>query len=85
MSLGSGARVYGKDPLRHLKTGLIVSVALVVGAPWRAAFLLKRRISWGYVRAASNYSHAVQKCCDCVERSLDRSIRTADLAGYTEY
>ena len=35
-----------------------------------------------------NYSHAIQKCCDYIELSLDRKIRTADLAalvGYTEY
>ena len=41
-----------------------------------------------YVRANPNYSHAVQKCCDYIELSLDRRIRTADLAalvGYTEY
>ena len=41
-----------------------------------------------YVRSNPNYSHAVQKCCDYIELSLDRRIRTADLAalvGYTEY
>lgn len=35
-----------------------------------------------------NYSHAIQKCCDFIELSLDKRIRTADLAalvGYTEY
>ena len=41
-----------------------------------------------YVRANPNYSHAIRKCCDYIELSLDRRIRTADLAalvGYTEY
>ena len=35
-----------------------------------------------------DYSHAIQKCCDYIELSLDRKIRTAELAalvGYTEY
>ncbi len=34
------------------------------------------------------YSHAIQKCCDYIALSLDRKIKTADLAalaGYTEY
>jgi AraC-like DNA-binding protein len=41
-----------------------------------------------YARANPNYSHAIQKCCDYIELSLDRRIRTTDLAalvGYTEY
>ena len=41
-----------------------------------------------YVHANASYSHAIQKCCDYIELSLDRRIRTADLAalvGYTEY
>ena len=41
-----------------------------------------------YARANPNYSHAIQKCCDYIEFSLERRIRTADLAalvGYTEY
>ena len=40
------------------------------------------------LHANPNYSHAVQKCCDYIELSLNRKIRTADLAalvGYTEY
>lgn len=35
-----------------------------------------------------NYSHAIQKCCDYIELSLDKRITAADLAslaGYTEY
>ena len=41
-----------------------------------------------HLRVNPNYSHAVQKCCDYIELSLDRKIKTADLAalvGYTEY
>ena len=41
-----------------------------------------------HLRANPNYSHAIRKCCDYIELSLDRKIRTADLAalvGYTEY
>ena len=35
-----------------------------------------------------SYSHAIQKCCDYIELSLDRRIQAKDLAtlvGYTEY
>lgn len=41
-----------------------------------------------HLRTNPDYSHAVQKCCDYIELSLDRKIRTADLAalvGYSEY
>ena len=41
-----------------------------------------------HVRSNPNYSHAIQKCCDYIELSLDRRIRTSDMAalvGYTEY
>ncbi len=41
-----------------------------------------------HLRVNPNYSHAIQKCCDYIELSLDRKIKTADLAalvGYTEY
>ena len=41
-----------------------------------------------YLHANPNYSHAIQKCCDYIELSLDRKICAADLAGlvgYTEY
>ena len=41
-----------------------------------------------HLRTNPNYSHAIQKCCDYIELSLDRKIKTADLAalvGYTEY
>ena len=41
-----------------------------------------------HLRTNPSYSHAIQKCCDYIELSLDRKIRVADLAalvGYTEY
>lgn len=41
-----------------------------------------------HLRSNPNYSYAIQKCCDYIELSLDRKIRTSDLAalvGYTEY
>ena len=40
------------------------------------------------LHANPNYSHAIQKCCDYIELSLDRKIQAKDLAilvGYTEY
>ena len=41
-----------------------------------------------HVRSNPGCSPAIQKCCDYIELSLDRRIRTEDLAalvGYTEY
>ncbi len=41
-----------------------------------------------HLRVNPDYSHAIQKCCDYIELSLDRKIKTSDLAalvGYTEY
>lgn len=41
-----------------------------------------------HLRTNPSYSHAIQKCCDYIELSLDRKIRTAELAalvGYSEY
>lgn len=40
------------------------------------------------LHANPNYSHAIRKCCDYIELSLDRRIQAKDLAalvGYTEY
>ncbi len=40
------------------------------------------------VRTGPGISHAVQKCCDYIQLSLNRKVRAADLAalvGYTEY
>ena len=41
-----------------------------------------------HLKSNPNYSHAVQKCCDYIELSLNRKITAADLAalvGYSEY
>ena len=41
-----------------------------------------------HLRVNPNYSYAIQKCCDYIELSLERKIKTADLAalvGYSEY
>ncbi len=41
-----------------------------------------------HLKANPNYSHAVQKCCDYIELSLNRKITAANLAslvGYSEY
>lgn len=41
-----------------------------------------------HLRVNPDYSPAIQKCCDYIELSVDRKIRTRDLAslvGYTEY
>ncbi|MBQ6222345.1 MAG: helix-turn-helix domain-containing protein [Solobacterium sp.] len=41
-----------------------------------------------YLHANPGYSREIQKCCDYINLSLDRKIRTSDLAalaGYTEY
>ncbi len=40
-----------------------------------------------HLRANPDYSHVVQKCCDYIELSLDRTIRLSELAllcGYTQ-
>ena len=41
-----------------------------------------------HLRINPDCSHAIQKCCDYIELSLERKIRMADLAmfvGYIEY
>ena len=41
-----------------------------------------------HLRTNPDYSHAIQKCCDYIELSLDRRVHTAELAalvGYSEY
>ena len=120
ISLSPGVPVQGQDPLRQIKTSIIVFTTLVCRAAMEGGLSPEVAYSLGdsyiqtaencrdsgeltalahamyhdfiyrvhYVRANSNYSHAVQKCCDYIELSLDRRIRTADLAalvGYTEY
>ena len=119
-SLSSGVPVQGKDPLRQIKTSIIVFTTLVTRAAIEGGLSPEVAYSLGdsyiqtaedsrdsgelsalaqamyhdfiyrvhYVRSNPNYSHAIQKCCDYIELSLDRRIHTADLAalvGYAEY
>ena len=120
ISLSSGVPVQGKDPLRQMKTNIIVFTTLVSRAAMDGGLSPEVAYSLGdsyiqtaedcrdsgelaamaqamyhdfiyrvhYVRSNPGYSHTIQKCCDYIELSLNRRIRTADLAslvGYTEY
>ena len=119
-ALSPGVPVRGKDPLRQMKTSIIVFTSLVCRAAIEGglspevayplgdsyiqnvedcvdsgelsalAYAMYRDFIYRvhYARANPNYSHAIQKCCDYIELSLNHRIRTADLAalvGYTEY
>ena len=119
-SISPGVPVTGSDPLRQMKTSIIVFTTLVSRAAIEGGLSPEIAYPLGdsyiqnaencrdsgeldalahamyhdfiyrvhYVHANPNYSHAVQKCCDYIALSLDRRIRTADLAalvGYTEY
>ena len=119
-ALSPGVPVQGQEPLRPMKTSIIVFTSLVCRAAMEGGLSPEVAYSLGdsyiqtvencrdsgelsalatamyhdfiyrvhYLHANPNYSHAVQKCCDYIELSLDRKIRTADLAGlvgYTEY
>ena len=118
--LSPGVPVQGQDPLRQMKTSIVVFTTLVSRAAIEGGLSPEVAYSLGdsYIQSAENcrdsgdlsalahamyhdfiyrvhhlrinpnYSHAIQKCCDYIELSLDRKIRTADLAalvGYTEY
>ncbi len=120
VAVSPGVPVRGKDPLRQMKTSIIVFTSLVCRAAMEGGLSPEIAYPLGdsyiqtaedcrdsgelsalanamyhdfiyrvhYARANPNYSHAIQKCCDYIELSLDRRIRTADLAalvGYTEY
>ena len=120
MALSPGVPVQGREPLRRMKTSIIVFTSLVCRAAMEGGLSPEVAYSLGdsYIQAAEdcrdsgelsalantmyhdfiyrvhylhtnpNYSHAIQKCCDYIELSLDRKIRTEDLAGlvgYTEY
>ena len=115
-----GVPVQGEDPLRQVKTSIVVFTTLVSRAAIEGGLSPEIAYSLGdsylqsveecrdsgelnalahamyhdfiyrvhHLRVNPNYSHAIQKCCDYIELSLDRKIRTADLAalvGYTEY
>ena len=115
-----GVPVQGQDPLRQVKTSIIVFTSLVCRAAMEGGLSPEIAYPLGdsyiqsvedcrdsgelsslaytmyhdfvyrvhHLRTNPNYSHAIQKCCDYIELSLDRKIRTAELAalvGYTEY
>ena len=118
--LSHGVPIEGSDPLRPMKTSVIVFTTLVSRAAMEGGLSPEVAYSLGdsyiqtaensrdsgelaalatamyhdfiyrvhYLHANPNYSHAIQKCCDYIELSLDRKICAADLAGlvgYTEY
>ena len=115
-----GVPIQGQDPLRQMKTSIVVFTTLVCRAAIEGGLSPEIAYPLGdaYIQAAEDcrdsgeltilastmyhefiykvhhlrtnpsYSHAVQKCCDYIELSLDRKIRVRDLAalvGYTEY
>ena len=118
--LSPGVPIHGQDPLRQMKTSIVVFTTLVSRAAMEGGLSPEIAYSLGdsyiqtaencrdsgelnalahamyhdfiyrvhHLRTNPNYSHAIQKCCDYIELSLDRKIRTAELAalvGYTEY
>ena len=120
VSLSPGVPVQGQDPLRQVKTSIVVFTTLVSRAAMEGGLSPELAYSLGdsYIQAAEscrdsgelnvlahamyhdfiyrvhhlrvnpNYSYAIQKCCDYIELSLERKIKTADLAalvGYSEY
>ena len=119
-SLSPGVPVSGPDPLRQMKTSIVVFTTLVTRAAMEGGLSPEIAYPLGdsYIQTAENCrdsgelnslahamyhdfiyrvhqlranphcSHAIQKCCDYIELSLDRKIRAGDLAalvGYTEY
>ena len=119
-NLSPGVPVRGKDPLRGVKTSMIVFTSLVVRAAMEGGLSPEIAYPLGdsyiqsvedsrdsgemsalcyamyhdfiyrvhYLNANPNYSHAIRKCCDYIELSLDRKIKVSDLAtlvGYSEY
>ena len=120
MASSTGVPVEGRDPLRQMKTSIIVFTSLVCRAAMEGGLSPEIAYALGdsyiqmaedcrdsgelsamahamyhdfvyrvhYLRMNPNYSYAVQKCCDYIELSLNRKIRTADLSalvGYTDY
>lgn len=120
VQLSPGVPVQGADPLRQVKTSIVVFTTLVSRAAMEGGLSPEIAYPLGdsylqsvedcrdsgelaalanamyhdfiyrvhHLRSNPNYSHAIQKCCDYIELSLDRKIRVADLAslvGYTEY
>ena len=120
VNLSPGVPVQGREPLRQMKTSIVVFTTLVSRAAMEGGLSPEVAYALGdsYLQSAEDcrdsgelsalanamyhdfvyrvhrlhvnpdYSRAVQKCCDYIELSLDRKIRTADLAalaGYSEY
>ena len=120
MNLSPGVPVQGADPLRQMKTSIVVFTTLVSRAAMEGGLSPEVAYALGdsylqsvedcrdsgelsalagamyhdfiyrvhHQRSNPTCSHAIQKCCDYIELSLDRRIRVADLAalvGYTEY
>ena len=118
--LSPGVPVQGQDPLRQIKTSIVVFTTLVSRAAMEGGLSPEIAYALGdsYIQAAEScrdsgeldalahamyhdfiyrvhhlrvnpdYSLAIQKCCDYIELSLERKIRTQDLAalvGYSEY
>lgn len=119
-SLSPGVPVQGRDPLRQMKTSIVVFTTLVSRAAMEGGLSPELAYPLGdsyiqtaedcrdsgelnslahamyhdfiyrvhQLRANPHCSHAIQKCCDYIELSLDRKIHAKDLAalvGYTEY
>ena len=119
-SQSPGVPVQGRDPLRQMKTSIVVFTTLVTRAAMEGGLSPEIAYPLGdsyiqtaedcrdsgelnslahamyhdfiyrvhQLRANPHCSHAVQKCCDYIELSLDRKIHARDLAalvGYTEY
>ena len=119
-SLSPGVPVHGRDPLRQIKTSIVVFTTLVTRAAMEGGLSPEIAYPLGdsyiqtaedcrdsgeldslahamyhdfiyrvhQLRANPHCSHAIQKCCDYIELSLDRKIHAKDLAilvGYTEY
>ena len=120
VNLSPGVPVQGADPLRQMKTSIVVFTTLVSRAAMEGGLSPEVAYALGdsylqsaedcrdsgelaalasamyhdfiyrvhHLRTNPGYSHAIQKCCDYIELSIDRKIRVADLAalvGYTEY
>lgn len=118
--LSPGVPIRGQDPLRQMKTSILVFTTLVSRAAMEGGLSPEIAYALGdsyiqsvedcrdsgelsalahamyhdfiyrvhHLRSNPNYSHAIQKCCDYIELSLDRKVRTEDLAalvGYSEY
>ena len=120
VNLSPGVPVQGGDPLRQMKTSIVVFTTLVSRAAMEGGLSPEIAYALGdsylqsaedcrdsgelaalanamyhdfiyrvhHLRTNPSCSHAIQKCCDYIELSLDRKIRVADLAalvGYSEY